>query len=110
MPLGPQLVPYGNVQSAWLLSLTLTPVAVAATTAAQQTFTINGLLLGDYISALQYSGALTSQVTDVNAWVSANNTLAVTFSNTTAGSLTPPSGTYSFLVIRAPVLTMSTIQ
>lgn len=94
MSVGPQIVNYGNVSSTFILQVSLTPVAVAATTSAEQTFTVPGLLAGDQVSALNFQGAWTILVDAVNLRVSANNTLAVSFQNNTAGSLTPPSGTY----------------
>lgn len=100
MSQGPQLVNYGNILSTFVLKATLTPVAVGATTAAQQTFTVNGLLVGDQVSDVSLQGAWTVAVATTNFWVSAANTLAVSYYNGTAGSLTPPSGTYYIEVNR----------
>jgi hypothetical protein len=100
MPTGEMQVTYGNVSNTFLLKATLTPVAVGATTAAQQTFTVNGLQLGDQISDVSLQAAWTVGVSLTNAWVSAANTLAVSYYNGTAGSLTPPSGSYYIEVNR----------
>lgn len=94
MSLGPQIVNYGNIASTFLLQVSLTPIAVAATTSAEQSFTVPGLLSGDQVSALNFQGAWTVLVDAVNLRVSANNTLSVSFQNNTGGSLTPPSGNY----------------
>lgn len=94
MSLGPQIVNYGNIQSTFLLQVALTPVAVGATSSAEQTFTIPGLLVGDQVSQVELQAAWTGLTAIVNSRVSANNTLAITFQNTTGGSLTPPSGTF----------------
>jgi hypothetical protein len=94
MPIGPMIVNYGNVQDTFVLSLTLTPVAVGATTAAEQTFTIPGILVGDQISDVSFQGAWTVAVAVTNFRASAANTLAVSYYNGTAGSLTPPAGVY----------------
>lgn len=75
-----------------LYSETLTPVAVAASTSAEQTFTVSGLVTGR--SVVVNGPAPTAGTGIVNARVSAANTLALTFGNFTAGSLTPASGTY----------------
>jgi hypothetical protein len=94
MSLGPQVVNYGNIQATFLLQVSLTPTAVGATTSAEQTFTVPGLLVGDQISAISFQGAYTVLVDYVNSRVSANNTLAISFANNTGGSLTPPTGTW----------------
>jgi len=100
MSIGPQIVNYGNIQSTFLLQISLTPSAVSSATSAEQTFTVPGLLAGDQISAIELQAAWTGLTNIANARVSANNTLAVTFQNQTAGSLTPPSGTYLLEVNR----------
>lgn len=100
MSLGQQDICRGNLQSTIVLSVTLTPVSVNATTSAEQTFTVNGLLVGDQISAISLQAAWTVLVDIVNYRVSANNTLAVSFQNNTGGGLTPPSGTYLIEVNR----------
>lgn len=73
-------------------SETLTPVAVAADTSAEQTFTVTGLVTGQTV--VVNGPAPTAGTGIVNARVSAANTLALTFANFTAASLTPTSGTY----------------
>lgn len=110
MPLGPQLVTYGNVQSTWVLTVTLAPAQTAIGTTAEQTFTINGLQLGDEVSVAA-NFAYTSQVTIANSRVSAANTIAIAFANTTAGALTAPTGSYNVEVNRKdPSFVMTSIQ
>lgn len=111
MPLGPQIVTYGNVQSTFVLTITITPVATAAATTLEQTFTVPGLQVGDQVSALNALFAFSSLVDIINSRVSANNTLALAFSNNTAGSLTYPSGSF-YLEVNRPLagLAMTTIQ
>src|ERR1700760_764437 len=111
MPLGPQIVTYGNIQSTFLLTVTLTPAATATVTTLEQTFTIPGLQVGDQISNVSPQFAVTSLVDIVNFRVSANNTLAIAFSNQTAGSLTYPSGTF-YVEVNRPLagMAMSSIQ
>jgi hypothetical protein len=77
---------------------TLTPVAVGAATCAEQNFTVAGLQVGDFVDITPPS--ITAGVAPVCSRVSAANTLTVTFCNPTAGSLTPPSGTYRLQVMR----------
>lgn len=111
MSLGPQDICRGNLQSTLLLSATLTPVSVNGTTSAEQTFTVNGLLVGDQISAISLQAAWTVLVDIVNSRVSANNTLALSFQNTTGGALTPPAGTYLIEVNRPSITPLpATIQ
>lgn len=111
MPLGPQIITFGNVQSTFVLTITITPVATAAASTVEQSFTVNGLQLNDQVSALNALFAFTSLVDIVNARVSAANTLTLAFSNNTAGSLTYPSGSYYLEVNRPyPGLPMTSIQ
>ena len=100
MPLGQMVVNYGNVQDTFVLSVSLTPVAVGATSTVEQSFTVPGLLVGDQISEFSLQAAYTVNVAAVNVRVTANNTLTVAYQNSTLGSLTPPAGTYYLEVNR----------
>lgn len=86
----------GNVAKVGVFSLTLAPVAVPTITNTEQTFAVPGLQLGDFVSTAYSAGA----VGIVNSRVSAVNVLAVTFTNPTAGSVTPPTGVYTLFVGR----------
>jgi hypothetical protein len=113
MPLGPQIVTYGNVQSTFVLTVTLTPVATGLGTTTEQSFTVPGLLVGDQISDVSLVSAAfpNTLLTIANTRVSAANTLTVAFTNGTAGNLTYPSGTYYIEVNRILAgLPMSVIQ
>ena len=90
----------GNILYSWLVMANLTPVAVAANTTAEQSFTIPGLQLGDFIDIYSYAAPQTAGIGIVNNRVSAANTLQVGFSNNTAGSLTPIAGQYYISVSR----------
>ena len=59
---------------------------------------LTALRTGDFVTINPPS--ITSGVGIVGARVSANGTLAITFSNSTAGSLTAPAGTYVIKVDR----------
>ena len=113
MPLGPQLVTYGNVQSTWVLTLSLTFVATGATTTAEQNLTVPGVAIGDQISDISLIGAAfpNTLLSIVNARVSAPNVLTVAIANGTAGSLTYPTGSY-YIEINRPLagLAMNSIQ
>ncbi len=110
MPLGPTIQAAGNIQSSFILTLTLTPAATATVTTLEQTFTVPGLQVGDILT-LSPQFALTTLVTIENARVSAANTMAVAFNNSTAGSLTYQAGIFALEVNRPyPGLSMTSIQ
>lgn len=97
----------GNVAGCYLIRATLTPAATAAATAVEQAFTVastgnnvglQSLRVGDFVTINPPS--ITAGVGIVGARVSAAGTLAITFSNSTAGSLTAPSGVYVIKVDR----------
>jgi hypothetical protein len=89
----------GNIVKASIISVTLSPAAVAANTTAEQTFTVNGLQVGDWVGVIKPTNQAGLGV--VNARVSAANTLAISFGNFTAASITPTaSQVYSVMVAR----------
>lgn len=91
----------GNVLTTILLQATLTPVATAANSTVEQSFTVLGIQVGDQISALSLQAAYTSLVDSINVRASAANTLTVAFNNNTGGSLTAPAGLY-YIEINRP--------
>lgn len=80
---------YGNTQQLWAMKATLSPAQVAANTTAEQTFNVPGLRLSsDFISAVSKPTAQAGL--GIVGWrVSANDTLAITFSNNTGAGITP---------------------
>jgi hypothetical protein len=106
----------GNAAGVYVMTATLTPAATAANTCIEQSFTVastgnntglQGLRVGDYVDVTPPS--ITNGVGLVHARVSANGTLTIAFQNSTAGSLTAPSGAYQILVIRPESATLPTI-
>lgn len=91
----------GNARTIFLLQAALTPVAVNTITAAEQTFTVNGLLVGDFVLAQKPTAQAGVSLT--HARVSAANTLALTYVNPTVGNVTPTAETYLLMVIRQDV-------
>lgn len=90
---------FGNASLTALLSVTLSPAAVSANTTAEQTFTVAGLQVGDFVEANKPTTQAGLGIANVR--VSAANTLAIAFSNNTAGSITPTaSEAYQVMVIR----------
>lgn len=79
--------PADKVTSIYRMAVTLSPAAVAANTTAEQTFTVNGVRVGDVV----YISKPTSQagLGIVNVRASASNQIAVTFSNNTGSPITP---------------------
>jgi hypothetical protein len=80
------------VQGIYNIKQVLTPAAVGANTTAKQTFAVPGLQVGDSIDINKASHQAGLSIGNVR--VSAANTLAIQFVNTTAGSITPTSEQY----------------
>jgi hypothetical protein len=79
---------------------TLSPAAVGANTTAEQTFTVAGVAVGDVVISVVKPTAQAG-LGIVGARISASDTLAITFSNNTGGSITPTaSQVYQVLVWR----------
>lgn len=94
-------LPTGNIWKSGVFSITLSPVAVAAASAPEQTFAATGigLLPGDFVQVT--CTAPLAGVGPLQARVSAADTLTIQFINPTAGSLTPTASTvYLVSVIR----------
>ena len=87
-------IPAGNEFGVYIVSASITPAATATITCAEQTFTVTGAKVGDFVMVNPPS--ITAGVSLTCARVSAANTVALTFCNPTAGSLTAPAGTYVF--------------
>lgn len=76
----------------------ITPASVGAATTAEQSFTVPGVNVGDWIEVTPPS--LLGGVVLCNSRVSAANTVQLQFSNATAGALIPPAGSHIFVIIR----------
>jgi hypothetical protein len=88
----------GNTASVNVIDVTIDAASVAANTSAEQTFTVTGLKTEDLVYVNKPSASAGLGV--VNARVSAADTLALTFMNTTASPINPASETYKLIVIR----------
>lgn len=84
---GPSDISLGNLQLDMLLGVTLSPALVALNTSAEQTFTVNGLLVGDFVLVQKPTSQAGLGI--VGARVSAANTLAITFMNNTGSNIQP---------------------
>ena len=80
------------VSTLFIIRQTLAPAAVGANTTAEQTFAVPGLQVGDSVDINKASHQAGLSIGNVR--VSAANTLAIQFVNTTAGSLTPATEQY----------------
>lgn len=72
------------------------PTAVATITTAEQTVTVPGVRAGDIVLSVN-KPTPTVGVGIAGARVSADNTIAVTFVNPTAGSVNPGAEVYTFV-------------
>jgi hypothetical protein len=97
---GPATLPRGNIALAMILQTTISPASVAANTTAEQTFTVNGLLLGDIISVTKPSAQAGLGI--VNSRVSAANTIAITFANATASPIVPTASETYIIELNRP--------
>jgi hypothetical protein len=73
-------------------SITIDVASVAANTTAEQTFTVTGLKVGDFVAVNKPTNSAGLGI--VNARVSAADTLAITFGNFTGSGIDPASQTY----------------
>jgi hypothetical protein len=80
------------VSALFIIRQTLTPASVGANTSAEQTFTVPGLQLGDSIDINKASHQVGLSIGNVR--VSAANTLAIQYVNTTAGAIVPTAEQY----------------
>ena len=76
----------------------LAPASVAANTTAEQTFTVTGLNINDFVVVNKPS--LDAGIGIGGARVSAANTIAITYINSTAGAIVPTTEDYKILAIR----------
>lgn len=93
-------MPVGNLWKVGRFAISLTPSAVATVTAPVQTFSATGIGLLTTDTVVVTPPGTTAGVAQAAAYVSAADTLAIQFVNPTAGSLTPPAGTYLVTVFR----------
>jgi hypothetical protein len=93
-------MPVGNLWKVGRFAITITPAAVAADTAPVQNFASTGIGLLTTDTVVVTPPSATAGVAAASSWVSAADQLSIQFVNPTAGSLTPPAGTYLVTVFR----------
>lgn len=101
-----------NYQASYqTVTVSLTPSAVSTVTAPQQTFTVPGVRAAIAATATMpaipadtiVAACPPSHVAGVavgSAIVTADNTVGIQFVNPTAGSVTPASGSWTFVIMR----------
>ena len=99
---GPNIVSPVYVRATAIINLPVTFSAgsVAATTVTEIAFTLNGVVLGDWIS-VNPSKAVGTDMAISYAYVSAANTIKIAYVKTSAGTGTPAADTYLVNVVRA---------
>lgn len=96
----PSVIPYGNANKLVLVSVTLSPVSVAANTVAAQTVTVPGVQLNDFVTSVTKPTEQAGLAVASNR-VSANNTVTMMFVNATAVPIVPTAAeTYTFSILR----------
>lgn len=97
---GPSDIARGNIQLTMLLNLTISPALVALSATAQQTFTLQGLQLGDVVTVVKP----TTQVGLATgaARVTAVNTIGIDFINSSVGNITPTAGETYLVEVNRP--------
>lgn len=91
-----------------VVSVSLTPVSTAASTSAEQTFTVTGLTTDMHVSVNLPSA--TAYLGVGGARVSAADTLAITFQNQSSAGLTSASGTHKVFWFRPEVSGLTAVQ
>jgi hypothetical protein len=83
-----------------VLTASLSPVAIAANTSAEQTFTFTGISTADKVLVIKPTAQAGLCVFGARA--SATNTVGITFGNFTAAPITPTaSETYTVIAFRS---------
>lgn len=95
----------GNLVKQSVISVTLSPALIVLNTTAEQTFTVNGLLVGDFVFCNKPTAQAGLGI--VGCRVSAANTLAITFSNNTAASITPTAAQVYLVLVSRPDSTIT---
>lgn len=80
------------VSTLFIIRQSIAPASVGANTTAEQTFIVPGLQVGDSLDINKASHQVGLSIGNVR--VSAANTLAIQYVNTTAGPIVPTAETY----------------
>lgn len=95
----------GNTDKLKLISVTLSPALIVLNTTAEQTFTVPGLAVGDWVFVNKPTAQAGLGI--VGCRVTAANTLGITFSNNTGSSITPTASQVYLVLVLRPDATLS---
>jgi len=95
----------GNTLKQNVIQRTLAPAQVSANTTSEQTFSVPGLQLLDFVEVSKPSHDQGCTIGNVR--VSAANTLAITYINNTGAPITPATEAYLISVTRPAANTLS---
>jgi hypothetical protein len=90
------LIPFDRL---CISTLSINPASVGANTSAEQSFTLPGVQIGDVILDT-IKPSLTAGLSLGSARVSAANTVAITFVNSTAAPIDAAAETYTLVILR----------
>ena len=90
----------GNSHETFYIAPSLTPTQVAPNTVSNQTFSLPGLQVTDYIQSGGYIANQTTGAFIVEADCLTANVLTVQFGNVLTASVTPAAGVYEFQITR----------
>lgn len=96
----------GNIANVNVINAIIDATSVAANTSAEQTFTVDGLKVTDTVFVNKPD--LDAGLAIGNTRVSADDTLAITFVNSTAAAIDPAAENYKILVVGAEGLADAT--
>lgn len=89
----------GNIERMGLVRVTFNAASVAANTTAEQAVTVAGIKLGDYVDINKES--FNAGLAVVDARVSADNTITLTYANLTASGIDAAAQTLLILWMRS---------
>jgi hypothetical protein len=81
-------------------ALVWSTTTLGATTTSELTATVAGVQVGDYIGLQLFSGPITTGLSILNERVSAANTIAIQWSNSTGGGLAIPTTGWVINIVR----------
>jgi hypothetical protein len=90
----------GNLAWEGVIKITISPASIGPSTSAEQTFTVPGLQLGDFVEINKPTAQAGLGIG--NSRVSAANTLAVVFINASASTVTPTANEVYLLSVERP--------
>jgi len=97
---GPNIVVPSIQRGMAVLSVPVTAQTATKATVTKVDYTVNGLAVGDFVSA-SATKAVGAGVSIGGAYVSAANTLSIEYINVTAGDVTTAADTYLVFVARS---------